>query len=104
MPLRSFSAELRLVVALSEPVPPQVPLGLELEPLDLVFLTAVAMGLVGVGLGVGFTKVILKLLTRLVTSTTGFTLVLILMSTGVILTVSGLTGFTVVAFLKLMVL
>ncbi len=103
MPLRSFSAELRLVVAFNEPVPPQVPLGLELPPLDLLFLTAVVMGLMGVG--EGFTKVILKFLTLPTTSTllTGLILSLSLMSTGVILTVSGLVGFMDVVLLKLMV-
>ncbi len=105
MPLRSFSDELRLVVALSEPVPPQVPLGLELPPLDLLFLTAVVMGLMGVGDVEGFTRVILKFLTLPTTSIwlTGLILSLSLMLTGVIFTVSGLVGFMDVVCLKLMV-
>ena len=104
MPLRSFSAELRPPVALSEPVPPQTP---ELPPLlDLLFLTDVVMGLV---VGTGFLiRVPLNSRTRPETSisVTGRILVcvarlsvLILIFTGLMFTLS-VTGLTWVVCLK----
>lgn len=108
MPLRSFSAALRPPVALSEPVPPQTP---ELPP-DLLFLTAVVMG-VDFGTGTGFLiRVPLNSRTRPETSisvtgrilvlSTGL-LVLRLILTGLMLDVVS-TGLVLVVCLKEMVL